>query len=121
MLSQPGGFEDTLSYVYLPCLSRDEGKLTDQDSTLKPQVANQGRQRVSKPENNFSTGRDSLIAVFDTLAKARVKNILHLQVDDMYDSGMYHTDAAIERSIRGADRFFTDIKRAEGAIDIETW
>ncbi|KAG6355983.1 hypothetical protein INS49_015368, partial [Diaporthe citri] len=121
MLSQPGGFEDTLSYVYLPCLSSDGSKLTNYGSASRPHVANQGRQRLSKPDNDHSTGRDSLIAVFDALATAGVRNILHLQVDDMYDNRLYHTDAAIERSIRGVDSFFTEAKRAEGGIDVEIW
>lgn len=121
MLSQPGGFEDTLSYVYIPCLSPDEGKSTDQGPASRPHAANQGRQRVSRSENSVRTGRNSLIAVFDALAKAGVRNILHLQVDDMYENRLYHTDAAIERSIRGVDSFFTDGKRSEGGVNIETW
>lgn len=123
MLSQPGGFEDTLSYVYIPRLNQDEGKMADQDSTSKPPVANQGRQRTSKPDESLSKGRDSLVEVFDTLARVGVRNILHLQVDDMYENGLYHSDAAIERSIQGVDNpyLYTDVKRAEGSIDIETW
>lgn len=67
------------------------------------------------------TGRDSLVMVFDMLAKFGVRNILHLHVDDIYDKTASHTDAAIERSIRGADSFLTDFKRNEGEINIENW
>lgn len=121
MLSQPGGFEDTLSYVYLPCQGLRQDKVPDQKSTSTPSLANQGRPRGSKTEHNLSTGRDSLVAVFDALARCGVRNILHLHVDDMYDDRLYHTDAAIERSICGMDRLFTDVRRTEGAISIETW
>ncbi|KAL1864707.1 hypothetical protein Daus18300_007509 [Diaporthe australafricana] len=88
MLSKPGGFEDTLSYVHLPSLSLEEG-------------------------------RDSLVTVFDTLAKFGVRNILHLRVDDMYENAPSHSDAAIERSIRGADSFRADVGRTEVEINVE--
>jgi hypothetical protein len=117
-LSKAGGFEDTLSYVNLPALSH----ISDKTGTpsAEPYNPNERRQRSAQEKNqgNSKPGRSSLISVFDKLAEKNVSNILRLHVDD-FDTPA-HSDAAIERAIRGRDSFSIESRR-NGAIDIETW
>ncbi|KAJ8119714.1 hypothetical protein ONZ43_g3397 [Nemania bipapillata] len=118
-LSRAGGFEDTLSHVKLPSLDY----LTDSlnTSTSNSYISNERRSRDSYDKAQAvpqEEGRRSLIPVFDMLAKNNIRTILRLHVDDLASPA--HTDAAIERAIRGRDAFsLTDQRPSE--IHIETW
>lgn len=115
-LSKAGGFEDTLSYVNLPALSHISDKPGGSTKAYNP---NEGRQRGSHDsKDNPKLGRSSLVSVFDELAGKGVCNILRLHVEDLDVPA--HTDAAIERAIRGRDSFSLGSRRAS-AIEIETW
>jgi hypothetical protein len=118
-LSRAGGFEDTLSYVNLPFLNH----LTDSSNSpiSKSYTSNERRSRLSddkaqpvRPDG----GRSSLISVFDKLSANKVHTILRLHVNDLNPPA--HTDAAIERAIRGQDTFSLTVPRPL-AINIETW
>ncbi|KAF2968969.1 hypothetical protein GQX73_g4638 [Xylaria multiplex] len=117
-LRQAGGFEDTLSYVKLPVLKMATGiKISHPKQGTKP-IANEKKQLKLTPEENPNLGSSSLVAVFDEIAKAGVRNILRLHVEDRSDRP--HTDSAIERSIRGCDSTTSNNERHE-AIGVELW
>ncbi|KAI1121303.1 hypothetical protein F5Y10DRAFT_282592 [Nemania abortiva] len=118
-LSRAGGFEDTLSYVSLPSLDH----VTDTSSGPVSESYTQNETRRRSPRDKAQTapenrGRSSLVRVFDALSENNVRTILRLHVDDL-DSPA-HTDAAIERAIRGRDAFSLDTQRPS-TIHIETW
>ena len=117
-LASGGGFEDTLSYVSLPVLSSYYDKPNPSSSENKSYGANEGRQRGVELQGGQTIGRSALIRVFDKLASLKIRNILRLHVDDR--DGIPHTDAAIERAIRGRDRFGLENGRSD-AIHVETW
>ncbi|KAL7928909.1 hypothetical protein V8C35DRAFT_316826 [Trichoderma chlorosporum] len=116
-LSKAGGFEDTLSYVNLPILSTIHRKTTAK-SEQKTYNSNEKRQRGGGQQENPNLGRNALISVFDTLVSAKVRRILRLQVEDR--DSLPHTDASIERAIRGKDSLSLGDDRDE-AIKIEYW
>ena len=87
-------------------------------TTSKAYSANESKQREGTPQENPMIGRSSLITVFDKLASVQVRNILRLHVDDRDTPA--HTDAAIERAIRGRDYFSSENGRKE-AIGVELW
>ena len=123
MLANPGGFEDTLSYVSLPVLEYAADISESSSSpTSKSYGANEGHQRGTRSHVNNTLGRNSAIAVLDKLAESGVRKIIRLIVDEDPDSSP-HTDAAIERAVRGEDSFISAYKRhnGAGAIYVEIW
>ncbi|ROV88757.1 hypothetical protein VMCG_10053 [Cytospora schulzeri] len=119
MLASPGGFEDTLSYVCVPALSHIPEDIARSGPTSQTYTANQGRQRESDSQDEKPKGRDSAVICFDELARAGVRNILHLVVEDMKSPP--HTDAAIERAIRGEDSRVPKNRRREDGFEVEIW
>lgn len=117
-LSKAGGFEDTLSYVNLPRLSTIHEKASASKSDSRTYNSNEKRQRGGAYQENPKLGRSALISVFDKLVSVNISHILRLQVDDR--EGLPHTDAAIERAIRGRDSFSLGNARKE-AIKVESW
>ncbi|KAL6695387.1 hypothetical protein J3F84DRAFT_408366 [Trichoderma pleuroticola] len=117
-LSKAGGFEDTLSYVNLPILTTIHEKSSASKSDNRGYSSNEKRQRGGAHQENPKLGRSALISVFDKLVSVNIRHILRLQVDDR--EGLPHTDAAIERAIRGQDSFGLGNTRKE-EIKIESW
>ena len=117
-LSKAGGFEDTLSYVYLPVLSSVYEKADASRFDGRRYGANERRQRGRTANENQATGRSALISVFDKLASVNVRTILRLHVDDR--DNLSHSDAAIERAVRGRDFFSLGHSRNE-PIHVEHW
>ncbi|KAM0520616.1 hypothetical protein ACHAPE_003013 [Trichoderma viride] len=117
-LSKAGGSEDTLSYVNLPTLMTTHEKAAVSVSEHKVYSSNEKRPRGGAHQENPKIGRSTLISVFDKLASVGIRHILRLHVDDR--EGVPHTDAAIERAIRGADSFSLG-KTREKAIKVESW
>ncbi|KAL9473840.1 hypothetical protein ACSS6W_008220 [Trichoderma asperelloides] len=117
-LSNAGGFEDTLSYVNLPILMTIHEKASGSKSDNRGYNSNEKRQRGGAHQENPKLGRSALISVFDKLVSVNIRHILRLHVDDR--EGLPHTDAAIERAIRGLDSFSLGNTRRE-AIKIESW
>ncbi|KAL6790254.1 hypothetical protein GGI42DRAFT_218651 [Trichoderma sp. SZMC 28013] len=117
-LSKAGGFEDTLSYVNLPILTTIHEKSSASKSDNRGYSSNEKRQRGGAHQENPKLGRSALISVFDKLVSVNIRHILRLQVDDR--EGLPHTDAAIERAIRGQDSFSLGNTRKE-EIKIESW
>lgn len=123
MLNQPGGFEDTLSYVSLPVLSyTSESPAGAVFNTTKPNNANERRQREPNGNEYKMLGRNSAVAVFDKLATVGVRNIIRLVVEEDPKSRP-HTDCAIERAVRGWDSLNPENKRSEekSSIAVEIW
>lgn len=120
MLASPGGFEDTLSYVSLPVLAYSADNSDSSSSpTSGSYEANQRRQRGSGAHDKKTTGRNSVVAVLDKLAESGVRKIIRLVVEE--DAGSPpHTDAAIERAVRGVDSS-ADNRRIAPSIDVEIW
>ena len=117
MLASPGGFEDTLSYVILPVLAYTTDTLKKGSSpTSTSYDANVKRQRDN---HGNTTGRDSAVAVLDKLAESGVRKIIRLIVEEDPNSSP-HSDAAIERAVRGRDSLVNDKGRDE-AIAVEIW
>lgn len=120
MLEKPGGFEDTLSYVKLPVLSYTAASSTGgSDSTTAIYAANKTRQRDNDQEEKLM-GRNSVVAVLDKLAQVGVRTILQLHVEEDSKTPP-HTDAAIERAVRGQDSLIPTNKREKDGIAVETW
>lgn len=117
MLANPGGLEDTLSFVKLPVLTYTSD--TDSNSSANMYDANEARQRDSVGNDKRMSGRNSVVAVFDELAEANVLRILRLVVEE--DMQSPHTDSAIERAVRGMDSKFPEKKRKKGPIAVEVW
>lgn len=120
MLANPGGFEDTLSYVSLPVLSYTSDNSTGSSLGTKSYDANERRQREAGVNEDKLMGRNSVVAVLDKLAQVGVRTILRLIVEEDTKSPP-HTDSAIERAIYGEDSLFPENKRQEGRIDVEVW
>lgn len=117
-LSNAGGFEDTLSYVDLPILMTIHEKASGSKSDNRGYNSNEKRQRGGAHQENPKLGRSALIIVFDKLVSVNIRHIPRLHVDDR--EGLPHTDAAIERAIRGLNSFSLGNTRRE-AIKIEPW
>lgn len=92
-----GGFQNTLSYVYIPSLDHGQGG-TDNHGTRSERRAYGGTQELRE---NPNMGRSDLVRVSDKLSKCKVKRILRLQVDDLKPPA--HTDAAIELALKGVE------------------
>lgn len=118
-LSNAGGFEDTLSYVYLPLLGKidkESGAASKSNNIISS--SNEKGQRGAAPQENPELGCSCLVKVFDKLVSVNVRRILRLQVVDVGDQP--HTDATIERAIKGQDSFYLSALRAQ-AINIDDW
>lgn len=120
MLANPGGFEDTLSYVNLPVLGYTPDSLAGSTVNAKSYDANERRPRDSGGNEDKLIGRNSVVAVFDKLAEVGVRNILRLIVEEDTKSPP-HTDGAIERAVRGEDSLNPESKRKEPSIAVEIW
>lgn len=120
MLAQPGGFEDTLSYVRIPGLSYVQDTPDSLNVTKDSYSSNMSRQRQSRLERSLPQGRKSLVPIFDKLVEVGVRKILTLDVYDVESPS--HTDGAIGRAINGIRQDFPDDKRGEeSSIDVEIW
>lgn len=119
MLAEPGGFEDTLSYVCLPALSYTSDTTAGSGLRAKTYSANQRRPRETEWKEEQPMGSISAVAVFDELAHAGVRNILQLVVEDMKSPP--HTDGAIERAIGGKDSMNPKSRRQEDGFYVEVW
>lgn len=120
-LWKAGGFENTLSYVNLPILSTIHEKSSASKADKldgRGYNSNEKRQRRGASQENPTLGRSALISVFDKLVSVNVRKILRLHVDDR--GTLPHTDAAIERAIRGRDSFSLGHTRNE-SIEVEHW
>lgn len=121
MLANPGRFEDTLSYVSLPVLTyTSDNSENSSSATSRSYDANQRRQRGNGEQEKNTTGRNSVVAVLDKLAESGVRKIIRLSVEEDSDSPP-HTDAAIERAVRGVDSLVPDNKRNDPQIAVEIW
>lgn len=96
------GFSQVLAKVRLPVVARRKREETKEKRVKHVYVANQKAARTSGRTHageNPCPGRDELFDVFEELAKARVKTIMELDVDDMDQP--YHSDTAIEEALLG--------------------
>jgi hypothetical protein len=119
MLANPGGFEDTLSYVSLPVLSYTKDMTSSSSQSSRNYDANERRQRSMSGYDDKTTGRNSAVAVLDKLAESGVRKVIRLIVEE--DSKSPHTDAAIERAIRGEDSMQREHGRKHPGIAVEVW
>lgn len=121
MLASPGGFEDILSYVSLPVLAyaADNSDISSSQAS-ESYDANQSRQRGSNSQQKRTMGRSSAVAVLDKLAECGVRKIIRLTVEEDLESPP-HTDAAIERAVRGQDSLISENRRRHPRIEVETW
>jgi hypothetical protein len=108
-LSNAGGFEDTLAYVNLPTLSIPPDESGRRSAHSKEDT---------RQQRGDALGRNALVKVFDKLAAVNVRRILRLHVDDADE--VPHTDAAIERAIRGCDSCSPGEAKRQ-AIVVELW
>ncbi|KAK7422549.1 hypothetical protein QQX98_001572 [Neonectria punicea] len=112
-----GGFAETLAYVYLPTVLRVEPR---SQSRKKSYGSNQGMADQKSKQENAHPGRDVLVEVFDKLRQLGVRNILRLYVEDR--EAPSHTDAAIERALRGRESMAPVGEcRTNRPISVETW
>ncbi|KAL4980140.1 hypothetical protein BDW66DRAFT_156747 [Aspergillus desertorum] len=114
-VSKAGGFEDTLSYVRIPKLASEA---ENGPKGLRQIVANEKRQLNRGHVDRQPKGRETLIKVFDKLVEVNVRKILRLEVEDNADEWA-HTDAAIERAIRGYTQYSSGERKE--SLEVAEW
>lgn len=114
-LSKAGGFEDTLSYIRIPVL-----KVTKMKAKIPQSDRNEHTKDFPLQHEDHPTERTDLIKVFDKLASKNVRRILSLFVED--GGGFSHSDAAIERAIRGKCSIAIEgDSERPSALEVEYW